>query len=99
MRTQPKGIMMDETEKKVTFAFLLGAGLVIGANAWYQIRKGKKERALFEATQAKNMRVIQIAKDRVMTRLMDPDEPVPSLDAVLTDFRFQEIIANEELRD
>jgi hypothetical protein len=91
--------MMDETEKKVTFAFLLGAGLVIGADAWYHIRKGKKERAQIEAKKAKELRAIQIAQDRVMTRLMDPDEPVPSLDAVLTDFRFQEIIANEELRD
>jgi hypothetical protein len=91
--------MMDETEKKVTFAFLFGAGLVIGANAWYQIHVGRKERALLEAKQARELRAIQVAKDRVMTRLMDPDEQVPSLEAVLIDFRFQQIIANEELRD
>lgn len=90
---------MDDTEKKVTIAFIVGAGLVIGANAWYQIREGRKERAKLEAKAAKEMQAIQIASDRVMTRLMDPDEPVPSFGALITHFKFEEIIANEELRD
>lgn len=87
-----------EDKEKVIIGTLVGGGLlVIGANIWHSIRQGKKDRERLEAWRDREIKITQQARDRVMTRIADPDEPVPSLDDVMNHFKFEIIIGHEEL--
>lgn len=85
-----------EDKDKIVWGVVLGAGaLVIGVNWMTAIREGREERKAIRAEAQKDLEAIRIAHDRVVERLRS-ESPVPSIDTLMNQFKFEMIVAREE---
>lgn len=88
---------MSENDSAKRFLVFLGSSVVVVAVGWaIEGWKGRKDREEIDEEKKRQLKAIKTAKHRTIRRLKKDKLAHKGLDAVIDEFKFQEIVARFE---